>query len=102
MGAGGRPVRAARASGRAGPDPAAPDGRGDAVRRPDRLPVAGAPPRGGKGGRYGPTFHEAGGRGGRTTGTKRTLLVLGRLPRLAGGCLTGANPRPVPGSGPWA
>src|SRR3972149_1032783 len=40
MGAGGRPVRAARASGRAGPDPAAPDGRGDAVRRPDRLPVA--------------------------------------------------------------
>ncbi len=28
-----------------------------------------------KGGRYGPTFHEAGGRGGRTIGTKRTLLV---------------------------
>jgi putative transposase len=26
-------------------------------------------------GRYGPTFHEAGGRGGRTIGTKRTLLV---------------------------
>ena len=28
-----------------------------------------------KGARYGPTFHEAGGRGGRTIGTKRTLLV---------------------------
>jgi len=28
-----------------------------------------------KGGRYGPTFHAAGGRGGRTIGTKRTLLV---------------------------
>lgn len=28
-----------------------------------------------KGGRYGPTFHQAGGRGGRTIGTKRTLLV---------------------------
>ena len=28
-----------------------------------------------KGGRYGPTFHGAGGRGGRTIGTKRTLLV---------------------------
>ena len=28
-----------------------------------------------KGGRYGPTFHEAGGRGGRTIGTKRTVLV---------------------------
>ena len=28
-----------------------------------------------KGGRYGPTFHEAGGRGGRTIGTKRTILV---------------------------
>jgi len=28
-----------------------------------------------RGGRYGPTFHEAGGRGGRTIGTKRTLLV---------------------------
>jgi transposase len=28
-----------------------------------------------KGGRYGPTFHEPGGRGGRTIGTKRTLLV---------------------------
>jgi len=28
-----------------------------------------------KGGRYGPTFHEAGGPGGRTIGTKRTLLV---------------------------
>ncbi|HEY5277567.1 MAG TPA: transposase, partial [Coriobacteriia bacterium] len=28
-----------------------------------------------KGVRYGPTFHEAGGRGGRTIGTKRTLLV---------------------------
>jgi putative transposase len=28
-----------------------------------------------KGGRYGPMFHEAGGRGGRTIGTKRTLLV---------------------------
>lgn len=59
-------------------------------------------PRRVKGGRYGPTFHEAGGRGGRTTGTKRTLLVLGRLPRLAGGCLTGANPRPVPGSARWS
>jgi putative transposase len=28
-----------------------------------------------KGGRYGPTFHEAGGRGGRTIGTKRTVRV---------------------------
>ena len=28
-----------------------------------------------KGGRYGPTFHAAGGRGGRTIGTKRTILV---------------------------
>lgn len=28
-----------------------------------------------KGARYGPTFHEAGGRGGRTIGTKRSLLV---------------------------
>jgi putative transposase len=28
-----------------------------------------------KGGRYGPTFHEPGGHGGRTIGTKRTLLV---------------------------
>jgi putative transposase len=28
-----------------------------------------------KGSRYGPTFHEAGGRGGRTIGTKRTILV---------------------------
>jgi putative transposase len=28
-----------------------------------------------KGARYGPTFHEAGGPGGRTTGTKRTLLI---------------------------
>jgi putative transposase len=28
-----------------------------------------------RGGRYGPTFHQAGGRGGRTIGTKRTLLV---------------------------
>ena len=28
-----------------------------------------------KGARYGPTFHEAGGRGGRTMGTKRTILV---------------------------
>jgi transposase len=28
-----------------------------------------------RGARYGPTFHEAGGRGGRTMGTKRTLLV---------------------------
>lgn len=28
-----------------------------------------------KGGRYGPTFHEAGGPGGRVFGTKRTLLV---------------------------
>ena len=27
------------------------------------------------GGRYGPTFHEAGGRGGRTIGTERTILV---------------------------
>ena len=40
-----------------------------------------------KGGRYGPTFHQAGGRGGRTIGTKRTLLVeiLG-LPVAAGAC----------------
>ncbi len=28
-----------------------------------------------KGGRYGPTFNNAGGRGGRTIGTKRTILV---------------------------
>jgi len=40
-----------------------------------------------KGGRYGPTFHEPGGRGGRTIGTKRTLLVeiLG-LPLAADAC----------------
>ena len=40
-----------------------------------------------KGGRYGPTFHQAGGRGGRTIGTKRTVLVeiLG-LPVAAGAC----------------
>ena len=40
-----------------------------------------------KGGRYGPTFHQAGGRGGRTIGTKRTLLVeiLG-LPVAAAAC----------------
>jgi len=40
-----------------------------------------------KGGRYGPTFHEPGGRGGQTIGTKRTLLVeiLG-LPVAAGAC----------------
>jgi putative transposase len=38
-----------------------------------------------RGARYGPTFHEAGGPGGRTNGTKRTLLVdiLG-LPLAAG------------------
>lgn len=36
-----------------------------------------------KGGRYGPTFHQAGGRGGRTIGTKRTLL--GRDPGTARG-----------------
>ncbi len=40
-----------------------------------------------KGARYGPTFHEPGGRGGRTIGTKRTLLVeiLG-LPVAASAC----------------
>jgi len=40
-----------------------------------------------KGARYGPTFHEAGGKGGRTIGTKRTLLVeiLG-LPVAAAAC----------------
>lgn len=40
-----------------------------------------------KGARYGPTFHAAGGRGGRTVGTKRTLLVeiLG-LPLAAAAC----------------
>ena len=40
-----------------------------------------------RGGRYGPTFHRAGGRGGRTIGTKRTLLVeiLG-LPVAAAAC----------------
>jgi putative transposase len=40
-----------------------------------------------KGGRYGPTFHRAGGPGGRTMGTKRTLLVeiLG-LPVAAAAC----------------
>ncbi|MFI5284031.1 MAG: IS5 family transposase, partial [Candidatus Dormibacterales bacterium] len=40
-----------------------------------------------KGGRYGPTFHEAGGPGGRTIGTKRTVLVeiLG-LPVAARAC----------------
>jgi len=40
-----------------------------------------------KGGRSGPTFHAAGGRGGRTIGTKRTLLVeiLG-LPVAAAAC----------------
>lgn len=40
-----------------------------------------------KGARYGPTFHQAGGPGGRTIGTKRTLLVeiLG-LPVAAAAC----------------
>jgi hypothetical protein len=40
-----------------------------------------------KGGRYGPIFHQPGGRGGRTIGTKRTLLVeiLG-LPVAADAC----------------
>lgn len=40
-----------------------------------------------KGARYGPTFHEPGGRGGHTNGTKRTLLVeiLG-LPLAADAC----------------
>jgi transposase len=40
-----------------------------------------------RGARYGPTFHQAGGRGGRTIGTKRTLLVeiLG-LPVAAAAC----------------
>jgi putative transposase len=40
-----------------------------------------------RGARYGPTFHAAGGRGGRTIGTKRTLLVeiLG-LPVAAAAC----------------
>ena len=40
-----------------------------------------------RGGRYGPTFHQAGGRGGRTIGTKRTILVdiLG-LPVAAAAC----------------
>lgn len=40
-----------------------------------------------RGARYGPTFHEPGGRGGRTSGTKRTLLVeiLG-LPVAADAC----------------
>jgi putative transposase len=40
-----------------------------------------------RGARYGPTFHEPGGRGGRTIGTKRTLLVeiLG-LPVAAAAC----------------
>jgi len=40
-----------------------------------------------KGGRYGPTFHQAGGRGGRTIGTKRTLLVaILVLPVAASAC----------------
>ncbi len=114
-----RPVGAARR-----PRSPAPDGRRDALHRPDRLPVAlparalrgldgglgsvaaralerclgagdGAPrgdrpraPRSradpvdghgrcpdGEGRPLRPTFHEAGGRGGRTIGTKRTLLV---------------------------
>lgn len=40
-----------------------------------------------RGGRYGPTFHQPGGRGGRTIGTKRTVLVeiLG-LPVAAAAC----------------
>ena len=40
-----------------------------------------------KGGRYRPTFHQAGGRGGRTIGTKRTILVeiLGVADRRSGG-----------------
>jgi putative transposase len=40
-----------------------------------------------RGGRYGPTFHQAGGRGGRMIGTRRTLLVeiLG-LPVAAAAC----------------
>src|SRR3989304_2479566 len=63
-----------------------------------RPPAGGPAPRGGepipsmvmidaqtvKGGRYGPTFHNAGGRGGRTIGTKRTILVeILRLPLSA-------------------
>ena len=49
-----------------------------------------------KGGRYGPTFHQAGGPGGRTIGTKRTLLVeiLG-LPVAAAAC--SARPHDVAG-----
>jgi hypothetical protein len=40
-----------------------------------------------KGARYGPTFHQAGGRGGRTIGTKRTLLVeICGLPVAASAC----------------
>jgi transposase len=109
---------------RAGAGPAPPDGRRDAVHRPNRLPWRYLPERYGawtavwaqwrrwrasgvwaramtrlaaivrvlhdrepgpsmvmvdaqtaRGARYGPTFHEPGGRGGRTIGTKRTLLV---------------------------
>src|SRR5450759_4814910 len=40
VGARRRPVRSARPPGCAGPDPAPPDGRGDPVPGPDRLPVA--------------------------------------------------------------
>lgn len=45
-----------------------------------------------RGARYGPTFHEPGGRGGRTIGTKRTLLVeiLG-LPVAAAACSARAH-----------
>jgi transposase len=45
-----------------------------------------------KGARYGPTFHTAGGRGGRTIGTKRTILVeiLG-LPLAAGAVSAGPH-----------
>lgn len=40
-----------------------------------------------KGARYGPTFHHAGGRGGRTIGTKRTLPVeILTLPVAAAAC----------------
>jgi hypothetical protein len=51
-----------------------------------------------KGGRCGPTFHQAGGPGGRTIGTKRTLLVeiLG-LPVAAAAC--SARPHDVVAAG---
>lgn len=53
-----------------------------------------------RGGRYGSTFHEAGGRGGRTIGTKRTILVSdpGPAARRPRGLRSAARRRRRPGA----